>query len=437
MVAKAWQMWTVTVVCSVLSLQLAWAQAQQKQPQWKDHAEYELYVSITKEADPKKALALLDQWKQKYPDSQFVEERLRWTIETQRKLNNAAGMMAAAKEWLAVNPKSIQALYYINLLTPSVNDTSAEGLAVSETAAKSLLANLGEFFAPEKKPAGTSDADWNKARSDMAALAHRTLGWVNLSRKNYDEAEKHLIENLKLNPNDAEASAWLGTVIVQAKKVDTYPHALFHFARAGCYEGPGALDPARRKQMYSYFEKAYTKYHGSSEGLQQVCDLARKQALPPADFTILSVAEIAELKEKELREKDPQLAFWVKLRDALKEAGGEQYFEQGMKDALVPPENERPLRGRLLRHSPAKNPKELVLALSDDHTPEVTIRLEEPLVGSAEPGTVIQFRGVPKQFTREPFMLVFEAEKDQIMGWPSPVPKKAPPAKKAVTKKKA
>ncbi len=437
MVAKAWQMWRVTAVCSVLSLQLAWAQGQQKQPQWKDHAEYELYVSITKEADPKKALALLEQWKQKYPDSQFVEERLRWTIETQRKLNSAAGMMAAAKEWLAVNPKSIQALYYINLLTPSLNDTSAEALATSEAAAKSLLANLNEFFAPDKKPAGTSDADWQKARSDMAALAHRTLGWINLSRKNYDEAEKHLVENLKLNPNDAEASAWLGTVIVQAKKVDTYPQALFHFARAGCYEGPGALDPARRKQMYGYFEKAYTKYHGSNEGMAQVCDLARKQALPPADFTILSVAEIAELKEKELREKDPQLAFWVKLRDALKEPSGEQYFEQGMKDALVPPENERPLRGKLVRHSPAKNPKELVLALSDDHTPEVTIRLEEPLVGAAEPGTVIQFRGVPKQFTREPFMIVFEAEKDQIIGWPSPAPKKAPPAKKAVTKKKA
>lgn len=437
MVAKAWQMWRVTAVCSVLSLQLAWAQGQQKQPQWKDHAEYELYVSITKEADPKKALALLEQWKQKYPDSQFVEERLRWTIETQRKLNSAAGMMAAAKEWLAVNPKSIQALYYINLLTPSLNDTSAEALATSEAAAKSLLANLNEFFAPDKKPAGTSDADWQKARSDMAALAHRTLGWINLSRKNYDEAEKHLVENLKLNPNDAEASAWLGTVIVQAKKVDTYPQALFHFARAGCYEGPGALDPARRKQMYGYFEKAYTKYHGSNEGMAQVCDLARKQALPPADFTILSVAEIAELKEKELREKDPQLAFWVKLRDALKEPSGEQYFEQGMKDALVPPENERPLRGKLVRHSPAKNPKELVLALSDDHTPEVTIRLEEPLMGAAEPGTVIQFRGVPKQFTREPFMIVFEAEKDQIIGWPSPAPKKAPPAKKAVTKKKA
>ena len=434
MVAKVGHIWRATAICLALSVPLAWAQGQQKQPQWKDHAEYELYISITKEADPKKALALLDQWKQKYPDSQFVEERLRWTIETQRKLNSAAGMMAAAKEWLAINSKSIQALYYICLLTPSVNDTSAEGLAVSESAAKSLLANLNEFFAPDKKPAGTSDADWQKGRSDMAALAHRTLGWVALSRKNYDLAEKELLENLKLNPNDAEASAWLGTVIVGAKKVDTYPQALFHFARAGCYEGPGALDPARRKQMYAYFEKAYTKYHGSADGMQQVCDLARKQALPPADFTILSVAEIAELKEKELREKDPQLAFWVKLRDALKEPSGEQYFEAGMKDALVPPENERPLRGKLVRHNPAKNPKELVLALSDDTTPEVTIRLEEALVGAAPAGTVIQFRGVPKQFTREPFMLVFEAEKDQIAGWPAPTPKKAPPAKKATKK---
>jgi hypothetical protein len=427
---------TALAISWALLAQLAWTQGQQKQPQWKDRAEYDLYESITKQADAKKALELLDSWKQKYPTSEYAEERLRWYIETHRKLNSAAGMMAAAKEWLGLNPKSIQALYYVNLLTPSLNDTSPDALAFSEKAGKSLLAHLDEFFAPEKKPAGTSEADWKKGRADMAALAHRTLGWVALSRKDYGEAEKQLLEDLRLNPNDAEASAWLGTAIVAAKKVDTFHQALFHFARAGCYEGPGALDPARRKQMYAYFEKAYTTYHGKDPGgLEEVCNLAKTHALPPADFKILSVHEIAELKEKELKEKDPQLAFWVKLRDALKEPGGDQYFETGMKDALVPPEGERPLRGRLVRHSPAKNPKELVLALSDEKTPEVTLRLEEPLTGAAEPGTVIQFRGVPKQFTREPFMLVFEAEKENITGWPAAVPKKAPPAKKAVKKK--
>lgn len=428
-IAKAIAIW------SVLAVPIAWAQP--KQPQWKDRAEYDLYESITKEADPKKALALLDSWKEKYPGSEFVEERQRLYIETHRKLNSAPGMMAAAKDWLAVNPKSVQALYYINLLTPSLNDTSADALATGEKAGKSLLGILDEVFAPDKKPAQTSEADWKKARSDMAALAHRTLGWIALARKDYAEAEKQLIEDLRLNPNDAEASAWLGTAIVAAKKVDTFPQALFHFARAGCYEGAGALDAARRKQMYAYFEKAYTNYHGKDpEGMKEVCELARTHALPPAGFTILSTHEIAELKEKELKEKDPQLAFWIKLRDALRDQGGEQYFEAGMKDALVPPEGERPLRGRLVRHSPVKNPKELVLALSDESTPEVTVRLEEPLVGVAEPGTVLQFRGVPKQFMREPFMLIFEVEKDQISGWPSPTPKKAAPAKKAVTKKK-
>lgn len=437
MVVKAWHIRTAIALSLLLAVQSGWTQGQQKQPQWKDRAEYDLYASITKEADAKKALALLDSWKEKYPNSEFVEERLRLYVETHRKLNSAAGMMAAAKEWVGVNPKSIQALYYVNLLTPSVNDTSADALAFSEKAAKSLLAGLEEFFAPEKKPANVSEADWNKGRSDMATLAHRTLGWVALSRKDHPEAIKQLTENLKLNPNDAQASAWLGTAIVATKNPETYPQGLFQFARAGCYEGPGALDPAARKQMFAYFEKAYTTYHGKDpEGLQQVCEVAKTHALPPADFKILSQHEIAELKEKELKEKDPQLAFWVILRDALKAPGGDQYFESSMKDALVPPEGERPLRGKLVRYSPAKNPKELVLALSDDSTPEVTLRLEEPLTGAAEPGTVIQFRGVPKQFTREPFMLVFEAEKQHVTGWPAPVPKKAPPAKKAVTKKK-
>ncbi len=195
------------------------------------------------------------------------------------------------------------------------------------------------------------------------------------------------------------------------------------------------MDAARRKQMRVYVEKAYTTFHGKDpEGQEKLCDQAKAQALPPADFKILSSHEIAAEKEKELAARDPQLAFWLKVKEALTEAGGQTYFDAGMKDALVPPEGAPPLKGKLVRHTPAKNPKELVLALADDTTPEVTIKLDNPMVGAAPEGTVLQFRGVPKLFTREPFMVTFESEKEQVTGWPAPVSKKAP-AKKAVKKK--
>ncbi len=81
----------------------------------------------------------------------------------------------------------------------------------------------------------------------MDIPGHRTLGWVAMQRKDYPAAEKSLTEELKLNPADAEASYWLGTAILAQKQVERQASALYFFARAAAYEGPGALDPARRK----------------------------------------------------------------------------------------------------------------------------------------------------------------------------------------------
>jgi hypothetical protein len=68
--------------------------------------------------------------------------------------------------------------------------------------------------------------------------------------------------------------------------------------------------------------------------------------------------------------------------------------------------------------------------LSDTTTPEVTLELETPIAGKAEPGTVIQFEGVCKTFVKEPFMLTMETDKSKISGWPAPAATKKPAARK-------
>ena len=90
-------------------------------------------------------------------------------------------------------------------------------------------------------------------------------------------------------------------------------------------------------------------------------------------------------------------------------------------------------KGKLISQKPALRPKELVVGISSPDTPEVTLKFENALPGKAEPGTTIEFEGVPSAFTKEPFMLTFDVEgKDKITGWPA----QAPPAKKAVVRKK-
>ena len=139
-------------------------------------------------------------------------------------------------------------------------------------------------------------------------------------------------------------------------------------------------------------------------------------------------------KADKLAKDDPQLAMWKNIKDQLTGAGGEQYWESSFKGADAPK-----FRGTLLSMSPAVRPKELVLGIDTPDKAEVTLKFETALPGKAEPGTKIEFKGVPSAFTKEPFMVTFDVEgKDKIDGWPAqaaaapvrrPAPKKAAPKK--------
>jgi hypothetical protein len=264
--------------------------------------------------------------------------------------------------------------------------------------------------------------------------AHRTKGWVAMQRKEYEPAEKEFREVLKANGNNAEASFWLATVMLAQKNPDKQSEALFHFARAAAYEGPGALPPPQRQKVLEYIKKTYTSFHGDDpQGFQQLLDTAKAQTFPPQDFKILSEAEVLHQKEEELKKTNPQLAFWMLLKQALTAPTGDDYFNSGVKGALLPPADQPPLKGFVISQEPARAPKTVVLGMTNSANPEVTIEFEEPLPTRADPGTTIEFRGVAKAFTREPFMLTFDVERDNLTGWPSP--QRKAPGRKAVKKK--
>ena len=89
-------------------------------------------------------------------------------------------------------------------------------------------------------------------------------------------------------------------------------------------------------------------------------------------------------------------------------------------------------------------PKELVLSMDTTQNVgsegEVTLKVEGGLRGKADPGIEIEFEGVPSAYSKDPFMLTFDVEKEKLKGWPvqaAPVQKKAAPKKAGVTKKKS
>src|SRR5512140_3761055 len=128
------------VLATVLAVG-AWAQTP-PQKNYKDRAEYDLYSSILKETNGQKKLELLNQWKEKYPNTDFKAERITLYLVTYQALNKGPEMLATAKEMVAADPKNMQALYWVAIFT--LNNTTADQLDAGQKAARGLLANVDE-----------------------------------------------------------------------------------------------------------------------------------------------------------------------------------------------------------------------------------------------------------------------------------------------------
>jgi hypothetical protein len=351
-------------------------------------------------------------------------------------------MMEAAKEMVADNPKSFFGLYWMNLLTPSLNDNSPAALDTGAKAGNGLLAIVEETFSPAKKPQNVNDDAWAKEKSNTVGLGNRTLGWVAMQKGNNDEAEKFFVESLKSNGADAQVSLWTGTAIARQKKLEKQGVALYHFARAGNYDGPGALPQQARDAVKASFEKNYVNFRGGKDGMDQVVSAAKTTALPPADFKLKSKDEMLMEQEESLKKTNPNLALWVGIKNQLTGANGAQYFDSSLKNAAIPGGADvggtkiEKIKAKAVSCNPAAKPKEVIVGISSPDMSEVTLRFENP-VGCPAKGTDIEFSGVPIEFVADPFNLVFSVEPEDVIGVPkgAAAPKAGAP-KKAAPKKK-
>jgi tetratricopeptide (TPR) repeat protein len=386
------------------------APAQQgPQKNWKDAAEYDMYSAVVKETDPKKKIALLNAWKDKYPATDYKTERLQLYLQAYQQAGDLHKLVDTLNEMLTLNPKDVVAMgaimYYVML--PAYEQTPSAGtLDNAEKVANSALANL------DNKPPTVKDEDWVKARKQLEALAHQTLGWVAMNRKDSATAETEFLKSLQVDPNQGQVDYWLAGVLRGDKTPEKVSQALFYYARAATYDGPGSLTPDGRKQLDDYLHKAWASYHGPDEaGLDQLKTLAKSQPTPPPDFKVKTAQEIAIEKEEEFKKTNPQLALWMGVKKQLTAPDGTQYFEGQMKGTLV-----QGLKGTIISAKPAVRSKELIVGVADPNTPEVTLKLDAPLTGKPDLGEQIEFEGVPTAFTPDPFMVTFDVEKAKIKG---------------------
>ena len=403
---------------AVLAATLVWSAAEKQvygqaapQKKVKDQGEYDLYNNAVKETDPAKKLQYVNQWAEKYPETDFKEERL----QLYDQLNQPAKVVELGQKLLASDPKSLVALTLVAGNVQKLPSPTPDQIGAAQKASQTLLDSLDSL-----KPAGTADSAWQQVRPKLETLAKGTQMWIvdkpgqdAVQRKDYVAAEQAFTKALQQYPDNAQFAYQLGSALVSQRNADKFPQAIYEIARAVATDpAKGGLPGETRTQVDAYLNRIYTQYHGADdEGLKQLKQLALTSPFPPASFKLKTANEIAAEKEQEFREKNPQLALWMGIKKQLTDANGEQYFEMAMKGADVPK-----LKGTLVEAKPACRPKELTVALSDATHAEITLKLDMALAGKPKTGVVFQFKGVPSTFTKDPFMVTMDAERGNLEG---------------------
>jgi hypothetical protein len=419
------------IACVLFSIALAAAQDGGKQFR---QGEFDSYSKVDKALNSNQfpeAVNAIDAWKQMYPDSEYKDEREALFAQAYAGLNEPAKALDAAMPLLARDlssvfpgpsgqPVILRLLYSASWAITRIPNPSPEELSAAEKAARELLAW-------DRPLPGVAADKWAAARADMKDKASAALLYLAMLPGNQAiakqppdcaAAEAAYTKALASYPDKSVVSYELARALSCETKdaPDKAAQAIYEFERAAVVDatlGGARSDP---RQVQGYADNVYVKFHGSDEGLAGLKQSAKLSPLPPTGFTIKSAADLAEEKRAALEAANPQLALWLRIKTALSQADGGEYFESGLKGAGVPQ-----LQGRLLESRPACRPRELVVGVplpdsSQALAPEITLKLTKPLSGKPETGQDVRWQGVPSAFNQHPFMLTMDAEPGNIEG---------------------
>ena len=401
----------------------AFAQDKPAEKKYQNAAEYEAFNAVIKDVTAKdfnKAIQDLQTWKDKYPTTDYSEDRDVLIIQSYsgaKQLGKAIdyfgqldknGIDAAFKD----PGNAIKALFAVVVAVSTYPEASPDQLAIGQKAAQELM----DY---NHKPAGVDDAAWANARTTQlqppakAALLYIAMlpGNQAYTKKDYAAAEAAYTQALQKYPDNAAIAYQLGMSLRYEGKRNA---AAYEFLRASQLD-PTLGGTSKADDVNKYADTYYKNLHGSDEGLADLKTAVKTSPTPPADFKIKTATEVAEEKQAEFEKSNPQLALWMKIKGALADTNGDQYFAGQLKDSAVPQ-----LRGVLVDAKPACRPKELVVAVplpGGNPTPEITLMVQPPLAGKPELNSEFHWEGIPTAFTKDPsFMLNMSVEREKIEG---------------------
>lgn len=149
-----------------------------------DRLEGEMYDRVLNEQGaPAKELIDLDAWTQRYPDSDFADERAVFYMRAYNLTGHPdkvvdLGAKLMTRELTSIFTEPAQVLSVLYLTTSSAEQLPNPDRiqrTVFRYASQQLLNYIPIFFEPAKRPASLSETDWQSARQYMENVARKVL----------------------------------------------------------------------------------------------------------------------------------------------------------------------------------------------------------------------------------------------------------------------
>jgi hypothetical protein len=379
----------------------------------KDPAEYNAYVGAVQQQDPAAKISGLEAFLQQYPNSVMKEDALELLMVSYQQTNNGAKMNDTAQRLLQANPNNVRALALL-----AYTNRQAQKWADAEKYAVQGLQALPNMAKGE----GISDADFQKQKTQLAALLNGVAGFSALQIKDYPNAQKYLRAAVDPDPNNLENVYPLALAYLSATPPDNQ-NGLFFIARAANL----AKDPAGKDQITKFGLSRYKKFHGSDEGWTQLIAQAATAPAPPPGFSIKEYvpptpAEQAAELVKTKAPKEMTFAEWELVLSQGKPEDAEKVWSAIKGVSLQ-------MEAQVTKASPTK----LEIAGSQDDIDQKRADIILEMTGTIparlmpKEGATLDFEGTPVSYEPNPFVMTMN--KGALLT-------KAAPAKKPPVRRK-
>ena len=376
-------------------------------PEIKDPAEYNAYLGAYQQKDSNAKISALEAFLTQYPNSVMKTTALELLMATYQQTGNQAKVVETAKRVLTADPCNLRALALLTFLARqgvSSGQNPQQNLAdLTQYSGKGL-----ECLQTAPKPAGISDADYDKLKKQVSLIFNGGAGFAALQNKDYQHAQTYLRAAVDAEPNDLQNVYPLAMAYLTANPPDSL-NGLFYIARAAGL----APDGPSKQQIQNYGQKVFKNYHGSEDGwVTYALPTAKTATSPPPDwgdkiskYVPPTPAEQArDLVKDKTPEQIKQLSFgeWELVLSAGAPEDQDKVWNVIKNVPLQ-------MEGKVIE---AASPTELHLAGSQDdieqNRADITLTMSGPIPAARLPkaGDTFDFEGTPASYTATPFMMM-------------------------------